>query len=155
MLSKGMGERFLLSEDEPLTPNIDGVMALWIFRRRAQNTKIGRKSAKIGPLDPSFYFFRPRPLVRSCSDFFREGIGSERTPWKNLDVLGPSEALEINSPNLVQAVFPYELTFLHFAWRVCTHFFVLEGQSSIERHTERLILWRWLHFRSFWGGYML
>ena len=28
MLSKGMGESFLLSEDEPLTPNIDGVMAL-------------------------------------------------------------------------------------------------------------------------------
>ena len=28
MLLKGMGERFLLSEDEPLTPNIDGVMAL-------------------------------------------------------------------------------------------------------------------------------
>jgi len=25
---KGMGERFLLSKDEPLTPDIDGVMAL-------------------------------------------------------------------------------------------------------------------------------
>ena len=28
MLLKDMGERFLLSKDEPLTPNIDGVMAL-------------------------------------------------------------------------------------------------------------------------------
>ena len=28
MLSTGMGESFLLSEDEPLTPNIDGVIAL-------------------------------------------------------------------------------------------------------------------------------
>ena len=28
LLSKGMGESFLLSEDEPLTPNIDGVVAL-------------------------------------------------------------------------------------------------------------------------------
>ena len=28
MLSKCMGERFPLSKDEPLTPNIDGVMAL-------------------------------------------------------------------------------------------------------------------------------
>ena len=28
VLLKGMGESFLLSEDEPLTPNIDGVMAL-------------------------------------------------------------------------------------------------------------------------------
>ena len=28
MLLKGMGESFILSKDEPLTPNIDGVMAL-------------------------------------------------------------------------------------------------------------------------------
>ena len=28
IFSKGMGERFLLSKDEPLTPDIDGVMAL-------------------------------------------------------------------------------------------------------------------------------
>ena len=28
MLLKGMGERFLLSKDEPITPDIDGVMAL-------------------------------------------------------------------------------------------------------------------------------
>ena len=28
VLLKGMGQSFLLSEDEPLTPNIDGVMAL-------------------------------------------------------------------------------------------------------------------------------
>ena len=28
MLSKGMGKSFILSKDEPLTPNIDGVMAL-------------------------------------------------------------------------------------------------------------------------------
>ena len=28
MLLKGMGEIFLLSKDEPLTPNIDGVVAL-------------------------------------------------------------------------------------------------------------------------------
>ena len=59
LLLKCLGESFLLSEDEPLTPNIDGVMALWIFRRRAQTAKNRRKSAKIGPLDPSFYFFAP------------------------------------------------------------------------------------------------
>ena len=28
LLLKGMDESFILSEDEPLTPNIDGVMAL-------------------------------------------------------------------------------------------------------------------------------
>ena len=32
VLLKGMGESFLLSKDEPLTPNIDGVVALWISR---------------------------------------------------------------------------------------------------------------------------
>ena len=43
MLLKGVGESFILSEDEPLTPNIDGVMALWIFRRRAQTAKKWQK----------------------------------------------------------------------------------------------------------------
>ena len=39
---KGMVGSSLLSEDEPLTPNIDKVMGFRIFRRRAQNTKIGK-----------------------------------------------------------------------------------------------------------------
>ena len=39
VLLKGMGESFLLSKDEPLTPNIDRVMALWIFERSAQKAK--------------------------------------------------------------------------------------------------------------------
>ena len=79
MLLKGMGERFLPSEDEPLTPNIDGVMALWIFRRRAQNTKIGQKSAKIGPLDPSTNL-----KLKPCIDVASVGAGSrsiERFWW--------------------------------------------------------------------------
>ena len=29
MLLNGVDESFLLSKDEPLTPNIDGVVALW------------------------------------------------------------------------------------------------------------------------------
>jgi len=64
MLLKGMGESLILSKDEPLTPNIDGVMVLWIFRRRAQTAYVCMyvKSAKLGPLNLSFYFFRPRPL---------------------------------------------------------------------------------------------
>ena len=61
MLLKGMGESFILSEDKPLTPNIDGVMALWIFRRRAQTAKSWQK------LDLSILVFDflpppPRPL---------------------------------------------------------------------------------------------
>ena len=66
-----MGERFLLSKDEPLTPNIDGVMALWMFWRRPQTAKNLRK------LDLSiqvFGFFCPRPLVRLCSSFLRDRI---------------------------------------------------------------------------------
>ena len=65
MLLKGMGESFILFEDEPLTPNIDGVMALWIFRRRAQTAENRRKSVKIGPLDSSFYFFSLWPPGRN------------------------------------------------------------------------------------------
>ena len=38
------------------TPDVDGVMAVWIFRRRAQNTKIGKKLAKNGPLDSNLQF---------------------------------------------------------------------------------------------------
>ena len=82
MLLKGMGENFLLFKGEPLTPDIDGVVELWIFRRRAQNTKIGQKSGKIGPLDPTFnIFFAPAPLsVRA--QFFSDHIDSKRSPWK-------------------------------------------------------------------------
>ena len=54
MFLKGMGARFLVFEDEPLTPDIDGVMALLIFRNLDQNTKIGQKLAKIRPLQSSF-----------------------------------------------------------------------------------------------------
>ena len=41
VLLKGMTDSCLLPKDELPTPNIDEVMIVWIFRRRAQNTKIG------------------------------------------------------------------------------------------------------------------
>ena len=69
MLLKGMDESLILSEDEPLTPNIDGVMALWIFRRRAQTAENRRKSAKIGPLDSSFRIFTPPHPGRFVLEF--------------------------------------------------------------------------------------
>ena len=65
MLLKGVGESFLLSKGEPLTLDIDGVMVLWFFRRRAQTAKNRRK------LDLSilvFNFFRPRPLKKIRSN---------------------------------------------------------------------------------------
>ena len=53
-----MGESFLLSEDEPLSPNIDGAMALWIFRRRAQTAENWQK---MDLLILVFNFFAPAP----------------------------------------------------------------------------------------------
>ena len=67
MILKSMSEIFLLSEDEPLTPNIDGIMALWIFRNTSQNTKIGQKLAKIGPLESIFYLVLPPPPRPLCT----------------------------------------------------------------------------------------
>ena len=56
MSLKGMIEKSLLFEDEPLTPNIDKVMPVWIFRRRAQNTKIGENTQKLDFSDLVFSF---------------------------------------------------------------------------------------------------
>ena len=69
MLLKGMGENFILSKDEPLTPNIDGVMALWIFRRRAQTAENRRKLTKIGPLNSSLWILSPPPSGRFVPEF--------------------------------------------------------------------------------------
>ena len=95
MLLKDMGESFILSEDEPLTPNFDGVMALWIFRRRAQTAKNWRKSAKIGPLDSSVFLSRPpggnpfKPLYPKTTEVSVLG-------WKGPVQNGPWQGAEKN-----------------------------------------------------------
>ena len=70
MLSKGVVESSLFFKDEPLTPNIDKVMPVWTFRRKAQNTKIG----KFGFLISGFYFFsayeRRNSLKKNLLDSF-------------------------------------------------------------------------------------
>ena len=43
MLLKDMGESFLLSKDEPLTPTIDGVIAFWSLEGGPKTRKIGKK----------------------------------------------------------------------------------------------------------------
>ena len=63
-----MVESSLLSKDEPLTPNIDKVMGVSKFTRRAQNTT----SAKIGLLDLGFYFFLGPGESKSVQTFFSE-----------------------------------------------------------------------------------
>ena len=100
MLLKSMGESFLLSKDEPLTPNIDGVMALWIFRNRAQTAENWRKSAKIGPLDSSLEFFSPPPPGRFVSEFNFPSTMELSALGKLTPVLnGPRERGEKNSPH--------------------------------------------------------
>ena len=56
---KGTGERCLPSEDGPLTPNMDGVMALGMFRKRARNTT-HRRTWDLSML-VFLLFFAPRP----------------------------------------------------------------------------------------------
>ena len=84
-----MGESFLLSEDEPLTLDMDGVVALGMFRRRAPTAENRRKSAKIGPLDPSFYFFSPPPPRPFVLNFFQEPRWQQTKPLKKSERLGP------------------------------------------------------------------
>ena len=115
MLFKGMDERFLQSEDEPLTPNIDGVMTLWIFRRRAQTAENRRKSAIIGPFESIFYLFSPPPPGRFVSEFIFPSTTEPSALGKKTPVHGRArEGGENKSPNLVQPISPYKSTFLHF-----------------------------------------
>ena len=94
-----MGGSFLLSKDEPLIPNIDGGMALWIFRRRAQNMKFGRKLPKIGPPDPSFYFFVPAPSSVHAKPF--QGPHWQQTkPLKKSERRGPFWSLRNKIPTV-------------------------------------------------------
>ena len=135
MLLKGMGDS--LSKYEPLTPDIDGVMALWIFRKRAQTAENWQK------LDFSILdFSRPRPLEESLFGLFywevRKQSVIKKIPVQN----GPRQRGENKSSHLVQVISPYKSTLLHFGPRVHL-IFVLEGQSSTERHSERSFLWRW------------
>ena len=139
VLLKGMGERFLLSKNEPLTPDIDGVMALWIFRRRAQNMKIGQKLAKFWPLDPSFNFSDPSLSKKSFGVFYwglREQAVILKIPVQNR----PQKRGENKLPHLVQAISPYKFNFVHFEEQILP-FLVLEGQASTKRHAERSFLW--------------
>ena len=59
MLPKGMGESFLLPKDEPLTPNIDGVIEF--LEEGPKRPKIGKKWQKLD-LSILVFIFCPRPL---------------------------------------------------------------------------------------------
>ena len=153
MFLKSMIESCLLFKYEHLTLNIDGDMALWIFRRRAQNAKIGRKSFKIWPLEPSFSLFCPRPLVCLCSIFSGKALEANGL-GENSERLAPFWCLRNKIPPVgICRPFP------HTNPLCCTLgqgfnliFSVLEWQSSTERRTVRSFLWRWQPFRSFQGG---
>ena len=56
-----MGESFLLAEDEPLTPNIDGVMALEFLEGGPKTRKLAENRRKLD-LWTLVFFFVPAPL---------------------------------------------------------------------------------------------
>ena len=116
MLLKGVGEAFLLSKDEPLTPNIDGVLALWIFRRRAKNTKIDQKSAKIRPLDSGFYFFAAAPSRKVPLEYSTLGFASKRS-FKNTDTKPITISSWIKCPSFGTTHFPAKSCWVHFGLR--------------------------------------
>ena len=82
MLLKGMGGRFLLSEDEPLTPNIDGVMRHFDFLEGGpKRPKIGVNRRKLDLSILVFIFFAPAPLpVRA--NFSGVTLGANEAPEK-------------------------------------------------------------------------
>ena len=71
MLLKGMVESSLLWRDEPLTPNIDKVMTVWTFRRRAQNAKIGKIWQKVNFSDLVVSFFSRHSKEKNCRNCFQ------------------------------------------------------------------------------------
>ena len=77
MLLKGLVESSLLFEGEPITPNIDKAMPVWIFRRRARNTKIGKNTRKFDFSDFVYIFSRPtkEEMCRNLS----KGVRCKRT----------------------------------------------------------------------------
>ena len=83
MLLKSMDESFLLYEDEPLTPNIDGVMTLWPkTRKSAENQQ---------KLDLSiivFIFFAPAPSSVRAQIFSERALEANGLPEKSRR-LGP------------------------------------------------------------------
>ena len=108
-----MAESSVLSKEEPLTPNICEVVAVWIFRRRAQTAKKWQK------LDLSilvFDFFASAPSS-VCDHFSGTALAANEAP-ENLNVLGLSEAGETIPLNLAQAISPYKSGPMHFGSRV-------------------------------------
>ena len=125
MLLKSMGESFLLSKDEPLTPNIDGVMALWIFRNRAQTAENWQKSAKIGPLDSSLEFFSPPPPSPFVLKFFQEPHWKRTEFLKKSGRLGPFWSPRNKFAQFRTGHFPIQIHFSALWGRDSTSFFRL------------------------------
>ena len=65
--------------------------------------------------------------------------------------IGPRECGE-KIANFGTGHFPIKIYFFALWVKGLTSFFILEGQLSTQRHTERSYLWRWPLFRSFLGG---
>ena len=70
-------------------------------------------------------------LIPKKSKFDKNWL--HRTRWKR-------PALELNPPNFAQSIFPYYSSFLHFFGKEFDRVFVVRGQMSAERYTERPFL---------------
>ena len=96
MLLKGMVESYQLSKDELLTPNIDEVMVVWIFRRRAKNTQ-NRQKLDLAILVS--FFFGPHPLVCYITELIFPELRNHprwgKTPIQN----GPRKHGEKTAPH--------------------------------------------------------
>ena len=88
----GPTTKYILT-DEPLTPNIDKVMAVWIFRKKALKTKIGNLDFLI-----LIYIYFSAHTRGNLLKFLQGTVSERSRPLENLVKNGPSVAEKINHP---------------------------------------------------------
>ena len=108
MLLKGVCESFLLSKDEPLTPNIDGVMALWFFRRGAQKAE-NRQKLDLWILVFNFFARAPSSVLDKSTS--AEQFGSRRVRLANSGSKPTTITWWKNSPQFCTGHFPKQIDF--------------------------------------------
>ena len=115
ILLKGMVGSCLLSKDALLVPDIDGVMALWIFKRRAQNTQIDKiwllnstGGIYSWPPEERFWYIKPHQPNKLETDAFG---------WPTPIKIG-SRVVEKELPQFGTAHFPVKSGPMHFGSRV-------------------------------------
>ena len=135
VLLKGVVKSCLLSKDELLTPNIDEDMTVWIFRRRAQNTKM----AKIGLRIFSFQIYSRPAWTQSCS-FFQGTVSKRCHPLKKIWSSTVHQLLRNNCAKFGTAHFPAKAGPMHFVLAVWGPKRHISGLMRLKSHTSRYCL---------------